>query len=256
MRFAPDFTNRTVLITGASRGIGRAIAVEFARAGADVAITARSTNAAPGKFPGTLDETAAAVRALGRRAVVIPADITSEEQARSIARTAITELGRVDVLVHNAGISAPQPFIETPLKRFDLVMNVNLRGPVILTQELLPAMITRGEGRIVNVNSYLPMTQDVPNQSVYSAAKMAFQNLVEWIARECAPSGVAANTLGIDREITTDGWKLHRPDIDQSAWEPPAAVAEAVLWIAGQPLGYTGRLVTIARVREEMSAAG
>jgi NAD(P)-dependent dehydrogenase (short-subunit alcohol dehydrogenase family) len=256
MRFAPDFAGKNVLVTGASRGIGRAIAVEFARAGADVAITARSTSAAPGKFPGTLDETAEAVRALGRRAIVIPADITSEEGARSIARTALAELGHIDVLVHNAGISAPQPFVETPLKRFDLVMNVNLRGPVILTQELLPSMMERGEGRIVNVNSYLPMTQDVPNQSIYSAAKMAFQNLVEWIARECAPSGIAANTLGIDREITTDGWKLHRPDIDQSGLEQPEAVAEAALWIAAQPLSYAGRLVTIARAREEMAAAG
>ncbi len=251
----PTFRDKVVLVTGASRGIGRAIAVEFARLGADLALTARTTAGVPSRFPGTLDETADAVREAGRRALVVPADITREEDAREIARRTLVEFGRVDVLVHNAGVSAPAPFVETPLKRFDLVMNVNLRGPAILTQELLPAMIERDEGRIVNVNSYLPMTQDVPNQSVYSAAKMAFQNLIEWIAREMAPNGIAANTLGIDREIVTEGWKLHRPDIDYSTWETPQAVAEVATWIAAQPLAYTGRLVTIAQAREEMRAA-
>lgn len=254
--FSHSFEDRVVLVTGASRGIGRAIAVEFARCGADVAVTARSVEGFPSKLPGTLEETAAAVEELGRRALVAPADITREEEVRRMVQQTLDEFGRVDIVVNNAGISAPAPFVETPLRRFDLIMNVNLRGPVIMLQELLPSMIERRTGCLINVNSYLPMTQELDHQSIYSAAKMAFENIISWLSKELAPYNIPANTLGIDREIATDGWKVHRPDIDYSTWEQPEDVAEVALWMAAQPKEYTGRVVTMEAAREEMAAAG
>jgi citronellol/citronellal dehydrogenase len=254
--FTHPFDAKVVLVTGASRGIGRAIAVEFARCGADIAVTSRTTSDFPSKLPGTLEETADAVRELGRKALVVPADITQEDQVRDVVRRTLEHFGKVDILVNNAGISAPAPFVETSLKRFDLIMNVNLRGPAILLQELLPAMIERRSGCIINVNSYLPMTQKLDHQSIYSAAKMAYENIVSWLAKELAPSNIPANTLGIDREIATEGWKIHRPDIDYSTWEQPEDVAGVALWMAAQPKEYTGRVVTMEMARAEMAAAG
>src|SRR3990170_2403766 len=148
-------SGQVAVVTGASRGIGRAIAVEFARAGADVVVTARTSEAVPSKLPGTVEETARQVEALGRRALAISADVTNEEQVQAMASRTLEEFGQVDILVNNAGISFPAPFHQTPLKRWDLVMNVNLRGPVMCTQAFLPSMMERRSGSIINVSSGL-----------------------------------------------------------------------------------------------------
>ncbi len=206
-----SFAGKVVLVTGASRGVGNATALAFAREGADLVITARGS--ATG-LAGTLEETAAEIRALGRSVLVVPADMRDEGQVRALAERSLAEYGRIDVLVNNAGISAPAPFLETPLKRFDLIMQVNLRGPVVLLQSVLPSMVERGGGRVVHVSSYLPVTQTVPGQSIYSMSKLALENLSDWIARELAGHAVASNVLCIDRNITTDGWRLHNPDTD------------------------------------------
>src|SRR5438093_5359132 len=132
---------QVAVVTGASRGIGRAISVQFARAGADIVVSARSTEGAPSRLPGTIEETAREVEALGRRALCVTTDVTSEEQVRNLSEQTLKEFGRCDILVNNAGISSPAPFHQTPLKRWELVMSVNLRGPVMCMQAFLPAMI-------------------------------------------------------------------------------------------------------------------
>ena len=245
--------DQVAVVTGASRGIGRAIAVEFARAGADVVVTARTTESAPSKLPGTIEETARQVQALGRRALAVPTDVTDETQVDEMARRTLEDLGRVDILVNNAGISFPGPLHQTPLKRWDLVMNVNLRGPVICTQAFLPRMMGQGSGRIINISSYLAEVA-MPGMLSYSVSKIALEKLTQGLAAELQPHRIAVNALRIELNIATEGWVFRNPDIDYSTWEKPEAASEAALWIATRDPSYTGKVVTIAEAREAMRA--
>ena len=245
--------DQVAVVTGASRGIGRAIAVEFARAGADVVVTARTTESAPSKLPGTIEETARQVQALGRRALAVPTDVTDETQVDEMARRTLEDLGRVDILVNNAGISFPAPLHQTPLKRWDLVMNVNLRGPVICTQAFLPRMMEQGSGRIINISSYLAEVA-MPGMLSYSVSKIALEKLTQGLAAELQPHRIAVNALRIELNIATEGWVFLNPDIDFSTWDKPEAASEAALWMATRDLSYTGKVVTIAEAREAIRA--
>ena len=243
--------NQVAVVTGASRGIGKQIAIDFAKAGADVIVTARSSESAPSKLPGTIEETARLVEAEGRRAAAIPLDVTNHEQIEETAARVIKEFGRCDILVNNAGISSPAPFHETPLKRWDLVMNVNLRGPVMCMQAFLPSMIERKSGRIINVSSMLAEAM-LPGMVSYSVSKIALEKLTWYAGEELKQHNVQVNALRIELMIATEGWALRNPGADLSTWDKPDAASEATLWMASQPASFTGRVVTIGDVRVAM----
>jgi len=245
---------QVAVVTGASRGIGKAIAIEFARAGAHVVVTARTTESARSKLPGTIEQTARQVEALGRRALAIPTDVTSEEQVLEMARQTLKEFGRCDILVNNAGVSFPAPFHETPLRRWDLVMNVNLRGPVMCMQAFLPSMIERQSGRIINVSSFLAEVM-LPGMISYSVSKIALERLTQYTGQELKPHNIPVNALRIEVNIATEGWMFRNPSVDFSTWEKPEAASEATLWLATRDPSYTGRVVTIGEIRKEMGKA-
>jgi acetoacetyl-CoA reductase/3-oxoacyl-[acyl-carrier protein] reductase len=138
--------DRIALVTGSSRGIGRAIALELAGAGADVVVTYRERRQAA-------DEVAAKARAAGVRAIAVQLDVSSRASIRSAIEAAMAEFGRIDVLVNNAGILEQKPFATVSDDDWDSMMAVNLRGPFACAQELLPGMKQRGFGRIVNLAS-------------------------------------------------------------------------------------------------------
>jgi NAD(P)-dependent dehydrogenase (short-subunit alcohol dehydrogenase family) len=245
---------QVAVVTGASRGIGRAIAAGFARAGADVVVTARTSEASPSQLPGTIEETAREVERLGRRALAVPMDVTREEEVQAMAQRTLQEFGRCDLLVNNAGISFPAPFHKTPLKRWDLVMNVNLRGPVMCMQAFLPGMIERRAGRIINISSFLAEVM-LPGMVSYSVSKIALEKLTQYAGDELRPCNVAVNALRIELNIATEGWMFRNPDVDFSTWDKPEAASEAALWIATQDPSYTGRVVTIGEIREKLAKA-
>lgn len=246
--------NQVAVVTGASRGIGRAIAIDLARAGADVVVTARSSEGAPSKLPGTIEDTARAVEALGRRALAVPMDVSKEEQVAEMAQRTLDTFGRCDILVNNAGISFPAPFHQTPLKRWDLVLNVNLRGPVMCMQAFLPHMMERRSGRIINVSSFLAEML-LPGMLSYSVSKIALETLSRGVAEEMKPYNVAVNALRIELNIATEGWTFLNPGMDFSGWEKPEAASEVMLWMAQQPTSWTGHVITIGEIRRLMGRA-
>jgi citronellol/citronellal dehydrogenase len=249
---APALAGHVAVVTGASRGIGRAVSLALAGAGADVVCAARSSDATPGKLPGTIDETAREIEALGRRALAVACDIRDEAQVRALADRTLAAFGRIDLLINNAAVNQRGPFAELPAGRWDLVLDVNLGGTANCTRAVLPHMLERGSGRVVNVSSGAATDPAVAAELgiiAYAVSKAAVESLTQSLAIELAPRGIAVNCLRIESAVATEGARRVDPEGDYSGWEQPEAVADAVLWLATREPAYTGRIVTIAETR-------
>jgi NAD(P)-dependent dehydrogenase (short-subunit alcohol dehydrogenase family) len=248
-----NLEGQVAIVTGASRGIGRVTAVALAAEGADVVCAARTTDDAPAKLPGTVQETARQVEALGRRSLALACDVSRQEDVEALVERTIAEFGRIDILINNAAVNYRAPFVDTPIGRWDLLMNVNLRGPVLCTQAVLPHMIERGGGRIVNLSSGAVAMVEVSAQlgiSAYAASKAALEMMTQVLGHELAPAGIAVNCLRIESAVVTEGALFIDPDGDYSDWETPENVADAVLRLVEQPASYTAQVVTVAEARE------
>jgi NAD(P)-dependent dehydrogenase (short-subunit alcohol dehydrogenase family) len=186
---------RVALVTGASRGVGQATAWELARRGADLILAARTVDdAAPG-MPGTLEETAEGVRAEGREAKVVGADLNDPASVERLAAEALAWRGRVDVLVNNAaflGRAAYHSLDELELKNFERQFNVNVTAPFVLTKALVPAMRTGEGGVIVNITSGAGLIGAYETPGItYGATKAALNRLSTLLARDLRPDGIA-----------------------------------------------------------------
>lgn len=181
-----DLSGRVALVTGASRGIGRTIALALARAGADIVLTSR--NAAD------LERVAAEVDALGRRAAVVPADVTDEDQVRRLVREALGAMGQIDILVNNAGIGDTMSVVEMDAATWDQVMSVNVRGPMLCCKHFGPHMIERRRGKVINVASVLA-THVARYMSAYSASKAALVQFTRVLALEWVRFNIQVNAL-------------------------------------------------------------
>ena len=243
------------VVTGASRGIGRAVAVALAAEGADVVVTARSTDAAPSRLPGTIEGTAREIEALGRHALAVPCDISREADVEELAKCVQEHFGQVEILVNNAAVNTWSSFSDISMKRWDLVLNVNLRGTVLCTKAFLPGMIERERGRVVNVSSGAATDLKVAAELgivPYAVSKTAVETLTQGLALELQPRHIAVNCLRIESSVVTEGARFLNPQVDYSDWETPEGTAEALVWLATRGLDYTARVVTIADVREAM----
>ncbi len=180
--------NRVALVTGSTQGIGRGIAVRLAQAGADVVINGRDDDE-------DARESAERVRAEGRRACVLAADVADAEQCRWLIREAVAQMGRLDILVNNAGIQRHAPFLEASESDFDQVLGVNLRGPFFLSQAFARHVREVGHGgRIIN-NSSVHEELPHPNFSSYCASKGGLKMLMRNLAVELAPLGITVNNI-------------------------------------------------------------
>jgi 3-oxoacyl-[acyl-carrier protein] reductase len=181
--------NRVALITGSSSGIGRAVALAMAQAGADVVINHPSPHEAEAAAA-----IAAQIRAMGRRASVIEADVADEQSVSAMVEQATRELGRIDILVNNAGIAAAAPVHELDVAVWDRVLAVHLRGTFLMTRAVLPQMYARGDGRIINTASQLAY-KGAPGFTAYTAAKGAILSFTRSVALEIGARDITINCV-------------------------------------------------------------
>lgn len=247
-----DLEGSVAVVTGASRGIGKAAALALAAAGADVVCAARSVEGSPSRLPGTVEETARAVQALGGRALAVPCDVARDEDIEALARRTLERCGRVDILVNNAAVNYRAAIADTEPRRWDVMMNVNLRGAFLCAKAFLPAMMKRRAGCIINVSSGAVTDAEVSAALgivPYAVSKAGVEQLTQGLAAELRPYGIAANCLRIEAAVATEGARAVDPGGDYTKWETPEAVAEAIVWLARQGATYTGRVVTLAETR-------
>src|SRR4051812_39717902 len=161
---------KVAVVTGASRGIGRALALGLARAGCDVVVAAKSTTSSE-KLPGSIFTVAAEVEALGAKALPVQVDVRDADQIEGLAARAVERFGRIDLLVNNAGALHQAGILDTPPKRFDLVTGVNARAAFLCCRAVLPAMIRRGGGHIINMSPPLDLAI-LPGRIAYGISKL------------------------------------------------------------------------------------
>ncbi len=178
--------DRVALVTGGGRGIGRAIALAFAREGAHVAVTARTSS--------ELDAVAAEIRALGRKALAVPCDVGERAQVDDAARRVAEGLGPVQILVNNAGIAVSAKLVDTDDALWERHLRVNLTGAFLMTRAVLPGMLAARWGRIINVAS-IAGRQGYPLISAYAASKHGLLGLTRALAQEVVAAGVTVNAI-------------------------------------------------------------
>lgn len=234
---------KTVFITGATRGIGLAIATRVAADGANVVIAARSAVANP-KLPGTLDTAAAAVRAAGGQALAVKCDVRQADQVQAAVAAAVERFGGIDVLVNNASAIWLRGTLDTPLKRFDLMHQVNSRGSFVCAQACLPHLLRAANPHILTLCP--PPNLDPAwwgPHTAYTLAKMGMSFLTLGLAAEFGPQGVAVNGLWPATVIATDALNMI-DGIDPATCRRPAIVAEAAHAVLSRPAaGFHGQFL-------------
>jgi 3-oxoacyl-[acyl-carrier protein] reductase len=241
-------THPVALVTGASRGIGKRLCIDLARAGYDVVCTARSSQDRPGKLPGTIDETAQLVRAEGRRAMAVSLDVRDEESVVKLAERVYAEWGRCDLLVNNAALAPPKPALQDSTKRWRMSVDVNVNGPFYLIYYFAPRMLEAGEGRVINISSGVSQMPEFGRAS-YMTTKAALEAMTRALAFDLAGK-VAVNCIQLEVAVWTEGFAATLPEDTPLPFEDAVIMSDAVLWFARQPLELTGRVMSIAELRK------
>ncbi len=234
-----DLRGRVAVITGASRGIGRALALGLAKAGCPVVIAAKSTESSD-KLPGSIYTVAEEVKALGGEALPVPVDVRDAAAIEALAAKTRERFGRIDILLNNAGALWWRPLLETPAKRFDLVMGVNARASFLCAQAVLPSMIERKWGHIVNMSPPMDLSL-VPGRIAYAISKLGMTMLTLGLAEELKGHNVAVNSLWPVTVIESQAsinWGLGTRD----QWRTPDILVDCVLrMVSKEPKDLTGQ---------------
>ncbi len=239
---------KVAIVTGASRGIGRAIALALAGEGADVVIAAR-TEEETGPLPGTIHKTADEIRTVGRRALAVRTDVTKEEEVEAMVRRTIDQFGGIDILVNNAGINIPGTLVEVSTKRWDLIMGVNVRGTFLCTRAVLPKMMEQKRGSIINLSSILG-TRVFEGGVPYGVTKAAIERFTSGLAEEVKGYNIAVNAL-CPSYTDTEGLRLLAFNIDRSHWQKPELWGRYAVFLACQDAStLTGRSFTAEELEE------
>ncbi len=244
-----DLDGKIAIVTGASRGVGAATAVLLAERGCKVVCAARATDAAPLPIPGTIDDTVRRITDAGGDALAVPTNLAHDDEIERLVEHTVEYFGGLDVLVNNAAITFPGD-LELSMKRFDLVMQVDLRAPLVATIAAVPHMRARGGGAIVNVSSLAALNY-FPGLMAYGMAKVAMEHMTMSTAVQLAPHGIAVNTFRIDQPVASEGFLYNAPELDHSSWLPSELAARGIVWMIEQPGSYTGNNAGMAELREQ-----
>jgi gluconate 5-dehydrogenase len=232
---------RTALVTGGSRGIGAATARALDRAGARVALTARSQD--------SLDQVAAG---LNNDPVVLIADMADADTPARVAAQVLTALGRVDTLVNNAAAAARLPTVDTDAALIDDLLAVNVRAPLLLVASLVPSMVERGRGSIINISSASALV-GTPRRAAYAASKGALDAATRSLAMELGPSGIRVNSVA-PGVVDTALWAKNKvvPGVIEGIeeqtplrrWATPEDIADVVVFLASDAARFvTGETI-------------
>jgi citronellol/citronellal dehydrogenase len=230
---------RVAVVTGASRGIGRAIALGLAKAGSNVVVAAKST-APSEKLPGSIFSVAAEVEALGAQALPVQVDVREADQIDDMARKTLDRFGRIDILVNNAGALHAADVIDTPPKRFDLVMGVNARAAFLCCRAVLPSMVERRWGHIINM-SPPPDVGMLPGRVAYGISKLGMTLLTLGLAEEVRGHNIAVNSLWPATLIESQATINHQIGTPEM-WRKPDILVDCMLRLTQkEPTEVTGQ---------------
>lgn len=247
---------KIVIVTGASRGIGKAVALGLARVGASVVVAARSQERRPGLL-GTIHDTVAEIEDAGGKALAVACNVRDDDSIRELVEKTLDEYGAVDVLINNAGIGGYTPFLQLSVKEWDLTMDIDLRAPFVACKAAVPIMIEQGGGSIINISSHVATNifsstlGESPDAGIslvgqaYGTAKAGLERFTWGLAVELGPHNIAVNALKPLRPVATEGFRAQRPDADFSTWATPEDMVKAATYLAAQDArGLTGATVT------------
>ena len=216
-----DLKNKIILITGASKGIGRDICFALAEKGSHVIMTSRTES--------NLIEMESKIRSRGQKATAIPADLSSDDDIDSLFNAITEKFGRLDVLINNAGIGIFGKLEDFPIEDFDRMIRINVRAVYLCCQKALRLMIPEKNGHIINISSVVGI-KGYPNQSAYTASKHGVMGLTKSLAEEAQEHGISVSVIlpgGVDTEFAYRA----RPDLDRSILIPPEDISKTVIYI-------------------------
>lgn len=241
-----DLSGKVAVVTGASRGIGGALALALAEAGADLALVARTEEA--------LNSMAGRVRELGRRALAVPADVTSVASIQTMVDRVVEEYGHIDILLNAAGVQCRKPILEVTEEEWDYVNSVNLKAVYFCSQAVARQMLKQGKGKIIHIGS-LTSSIGIANVSIYCATKTGVLGLTRVMSREWSKHGICVNAIGpgyFNTEMTQRLYKdpvLHQWIVDRTPmgrWGELDDLTGAAVFLASEASDFiTGELINV-----------
>ena len=241
-----DLSGRVALVTGGSKGLGKAMARGFAQAGADVVISSRHTDELEKALPEILEGT-------GRRGLIVSVDLSKRSEAERLAKTTLEQMGRVDILVNNAGTNVPSPIDQVKDEDWDRVIELNISACMALTRALVPQMKERRWGRVIHISSVLGLGSK-SGRNVYSASKRAVIGLAQASALDLGPFGITVNCIAPGPFLTDLPMNLlseaeKKTFADRTAlgrWGKPEEMAGPALLLASDAGSYiTGEVLVV-----------
>jgi len=253
---------RVAIVTGASRGIGQAIAELFAAEGAKVVCAARTLKEGDHQLEGSLERTVQNIVANGGQAIAVTANVSEEDDVNRLVEEANAAFGPVDILVNNAALNYYIPIVDYPASRWTRSFAVNVHGPFMMSKAVLPSMIERKTGAIINISSGAGIGPGrgpypgarVTGGTMYGASKAALERMTQGLAQEVYEHGITVACFSPSQVVPTPGTVFHHlvDGLDDPKGEPPLMMARAALLLASEPLDrVTGRVTYSQQILQE-----